>query len=224
MRSSSRAARSGAGSEIGRRVARSTNTCTNQPSAAMHPRCEKTYSVTHARSADMLHAQACLDRLRKCQRAQKAAVGFGAYADDRASEKIQPSLFDQISADDGVEVAIVLNVVDMTVYIIVVPSGRDQLEILVVSRGSGIWKTPFRRIRLLFFASILSHVHGLPLGGSPRRRKGRNSILWMHISLQLRVVAKGKDCAVRWGRFQALEPSGSGAHWPWQRGSRAPAL
>jgi hypothetical protein len=37
VRSSSRAARSGAGSEVGRRVARSTNTCTNQPSAARLP-------------------------------------------------------------------------------------------------------------------------------------------------------------------------------------------
>jgi hypothetical protein len=80
----------------------------------------------------MLHTQACLDRLRKCELTQKPAVGFGAYADDRAGEKIQPTLFDQIGADDGVEVAIVLNVVDMTVHIIVVPAGRDRLEILVV--------------------------------------------------------------------------------------------
>jgi hypothetical protein len=80
----------------------------------------------------MLHTQACLDRLGKCELAKKPAVGLGAYADDRAGEKIQPSLFDQISADDGVEVAIVLNVVDMTVHIIVAPAGRDRLEILVV--------------------------------------------------------------------------------------------
>src|ERR1700733_8866153 len=89
---------------------------------------KQTYSVTHARPADMLHTQACLDRLRKCELAQKPAVGLGAYADDRAGEKIQPSLFDQICADDGVEVAIVLNIVDMTVHIIVVPAGRDWLE------------------------------------------------------------------------------------------------
>ena len=75
--SDSSAARRRGGISVGRRLARSTKTCTNQPSAASSPapRSRRRDLVADARAPELAHAQPGLDHAREGQR---AVVGCSA--------------------------------------------------------------------------------------------------------------------------------------------------
>src|SRR3569623_2911453 len=72
-------------------------------------------------------------------------MGFGADADDLAAVDVEAAFADQKSIDDGIEVAVVLDVVDMTVDVIVLPARRDGLEVRVIAAACAQLCAPFQR-------------------------------------------------------------------------------
>src|SRR5690606_36936817 len=82
--------------------------------------------------AQLLHAQPGVDASGKGDRAQEAAVGFGAQPDGRAAVDVEPAFGDQVRVDHRVEVAVVLDIVDVAVDVVVLPSGGDGQEVAIV--------------------------------------------------------------------------------------------
>src|SRR5690606_29288765 len=93
---------------------------------------EQADAVAHAAVAKLLHAQAGVDAAGEGDHAQEAAGRFGAQADRGAAVDVEPAFGDQVGVDHGVEVAVVLDVVDVAVDVVVLPAGGDGQEVAVV--------------------------------------------------------------------------------------------
>ena len=83
----------------------------------------------------MRDAQAGIDDLGEGQRRQIAALRFDAVADHAAVLDIESAGANQVLVDDGVEVAVVDDVIDVAVDVVVHPAGRDGKKMRVVGAG-----------------------------------------------------------------------------------------
>src|SRR6185369_17424510 len=79
----------------------------------------------------MADAQSGLHVLRIRERALEAAHGLDGDADDRVGLRVQPARIDQVAVNHRVEIAVVLDVVDVPVDVVVLPACRDGLEMAV---------------------------------------------------------------------------------------------
>ena len=148
MRSS--AARSASGSAAGRRVARSTKTWTNHPSAAAESvaRREDAHLVAHARSPDRSHPQTRREIRGEAHRLRGTGSATRRHPDDRTRRDVEPSGVDEVAVDDRVEVAVVDDVVDVPVHVVIHPPRRHDQEVGYAARvsaaasGLGSWSSP----------------------------------------------------------------------------------
>lgn len=108
---------------------------------------EKPNLVTHAGRANMRHPDAGNELFRKSQRRKIIALGFNHQADDCTAMNVDgPTLYQQ-AVDGGVKPAVVNDVVDVAVNIVVAPAGLYKTEDLVI--------VSFHRDRTVF----LTHWH-----------------------------------------------------------------
>ncbi len=139
--SGSSAARSASGNATGRRVSRSTYTCTKCPCADgfVGARAEDRHFVAHARGAELRHAQARLDALRKHDRREVVALRLDDEADRRAPFEVEHARAQQILVHDRIEVAVVHDVVHVAVDVVIRPARRDREEVRIVRALRGRW-------------------------------------------------------------------------------------
>src|SRR5262249_9580992 len=69
------------------------------------------------------------DLVRKAQALEIIALRLDHQADDRAVERLEHALLDQVAVHHGVEKRIMLNIVDVAIDVVVHPAGRDETEI-----------------------------------------------------------------------------------------------
>src|SRR3546814_2252129 len=73
-------------------------------------------------------AQAGVDSVGKGEGVNKLAMRFRAQSDQRASVNVESAVPDQIFIDHRVEVAVVLDVIDVPVDVVVLPARTDARE------------------------------------------------------------------------------------------------
>ncbi|MCY1541891.1 hypothetical protein D9M68_776050 [compost metagenome] len=86
----------------------------------------------------MGHTQAGLHGLRESQRREIVALGFHHETNDLATMDVQRAPLDQPSVHSGVEPAVVDDVVDVAVDVVVAPARADGAEDAVVVPGLGL--------------------------------------------------------------------------------------
>src|SRR5919199_719442 len=106
--------------------------------AALSAIAEQADLVADARAPQVPDAQGRVDRVRELERRVEGAVRLGAQADDRPAVDVEPTLLDQPRVDDGVEVRVVLDVVDVAVDVVVLPTRRDRAPVGVVGGGGKV--------------------------------------------------------------------------------------
>ena len=79
--------------------------------------------VAHARRAPVRYAQAHVHRLRERQGRKIIAMGFHHQADARAMRHIQRAVLYQIGVDRRVKPAVIDDVIDMAIGVVVHPAG-----------------------------------------------------------------------------------------------------
>src|SRR3546814_8595751 len=85
------------------------------------------------RAADLMGgAQAGVDSVGKGEGVNKLAMRFRAQSDQRASVNVESAVPDQIFIDHRVEVAVVLDVIDVPVDVVVLPARTDAREMRVL--------------------------------------------------------------------------------------------
>src|SRR5512147_2873305 len=89
--------------------------------------------IAHARRADTRHAQARVHRLRKRQLAEVPALRFDDQPDDLAALDVEHARSDEVLVDDGVEVRVVHDIVDVPVGVVVHPARRDRMKVTVLA-------------------------------------------------------------------------------------------
>src|SRR5258708_2405530 len=94
--------------------------------------------VADAGAAELADPEPGVDGFGKGQRPLEAAEALHAQADDRPVMDVEPAGPDQVLVDDGVEVGIVDDVVDVAVDVVVHPTRRNGEEMPVegAARGS----------------------------------------------------------------------------------------
>src|SRR5690606_14274652 len=134
----------------------------------------------HAGAADTSHPQARGDAVRKADAAVKPAAALDAEADDRIAPGIEPALADQEVGDGRVEIAVLVDVVDVAVDVVVEPAGRDLVQHAVVgARGRrcpvhGASQSSGQRAKR---GSMAQKSARSPVASPPWRRPGRRSWL-----------------------------------------------
>ena len=78
--------------------------------------------VTNAAAAELGYAQEGINAAGEGERAEELAVRFGAKADRFAVMNVEPAFGDQHLVDNGVEVAVVVGVIDVAVDVVVLPA------------------------------------------------------------------------------------------------------
>jgi hypothetical protein len=86
----------------------------------------------------MCNPNSRLDIGRERSAAEVVTVTFDRKPDDLAVVDVEHSLVDQEAIDDRIEVAVVLNVIDMAINIIVHPARRDGQKMAIVATLSGL--------------------------------------------------------------------------------------
>src|SRR2546427_12843464 len=81
--------------------------------------------VMHAGVAELGDAEPGVDRFRKGDRPLVRALRFDADGDDVIERDVEPALLDQVTVDEGVEVRVVHDVVDVPVHVVVGPARLD---------------------------------------------------------------------------------------------------
>src|SRR3954452_13592389 len=94
--------------------------------------------VADARAPQVPDPQRRLHRLGEGERRVEGAVRLGAQADHRPAMDVESALLDQPRVDDGVEVRVVLDVVDVAVDVVVLPARRDRAAVRVVGEGGQV--------------------------------------------------------------------------------------
>ena len=94
--------------------------------------------IPHAGVAQTRNANPRLHRLWKRQRLKVVAMGFDHQADGVTVVNVQHALLDQPGVDGGVKPAVIDNVVDMAVGIVVGPAGGDGAKHLVGAAPVGL--------------------------------------------------------------------------------------
>src|SRR5690606_9160165 len=121
---------------------------------------EQADAVAHAAVAQLLHPQTGIDAAGEGDLAQETAVRFGAQTDRRATVDVEPALGDQVRVDHRVEVAVVLDVVDVAVDVVVLPARGDGQEVAVVGAGAHARSPPVAGAGAVFCSRpTSSHQH-----------------------------------------------------------------
>src|SRR5207248_2391822 len=81
--------------------------------------------IPHAAVAELLHAQPGGDGVGEGDGVLVRALRLDADADHGAAIDVEAALLDQVSIDDGVEIRVVHDVVDVAVDVVVVPARLD---------------------------------------------------------------------------------------------------
>ena len=81
--------------------------------------------VAHAGGAELGHPDPGLDRLGKGQRGEIVALRLDHQTDGLALVDVEHALLDQVGVDGGVEPAVIDDVVDMAVGVVVHPARGD---------------------------------------------------------------------------------------------------
>src|SRR5437016_13362184 len=81
--------------------------------------------IPDAAVPELLHPQPGVEHVRECDRVLVGALRIDADTDHRASLDVEPALLDEEAVDDGVEVRVVDDVVDVPVDVVVVPARLD---------------------------------------------------------------------------------------------------
>jgi hypothetical protein len=86
---------------------------------------------------ELVHAQPRHDAVRVRERRAVVALRLHHQADDGAGLDVQAALVDEVVVRDGVEVAVVRDVVDVAVDVVVHPARGDGQEVAVAVWGLG---------------------------------------------------------------------------------------
>jgi inner membrane transporter RhtA len=104
-------------------------------------RSEQSDLVADTGASDLRHFESGSHLVRKSDRIKEAATGFRADADRLPGMNVKATFADEPGVDHGVEEGVVLDIVDVPVDIVVLPSGRDGLEVdeIALGRGALVW-------------------------------------------------------------------------------------
>src|ERR1019366_8513701 len=92
--------------------------------------------VAHARAPEVRDAEAGVDGLGEGNGLQVCAMRLDAQADHVAAGDVEAALVDEVRVDDGIEIRVVDDVVDVTVDVVVHPARGDGQEVTErVARG-----------------------------------------------------------------------------------------
>src|SRR5207253_9606745 len=81
--------------------------------------------IPDAAVAELLHPEPGVQQVRERDRVLVGALRIDADGDHRAPLDVEPSLLDEEPVDDGVEIRVVDDVVDVSIDVIVVPARLD---------------------------------------------------------------------------------------------------
>ena len=124
-------------------------------------RAEQSDLVTHGTVTEFRHAQACMHGLRKCKTLYVGATRIHGKTNDGCVVNIKAALSDQVFVDYGVEPAVIHDVVDVAVDVVVHPSCRDRQKVFVFFATHG--PVPLRQPLIQQLDPMFHHKLGATL-------------------------------------------------------------
>jgi hypothetical protein len=91
--------------------------------------------IPHAGVAELLHSQPGGDGVGEGDGVLERTLRFDADADHGAAVDVETALLDEEPVDDGIEVRVVDDVVDVAVHVVVVPARLDLQQMRKFFRG-----------------------------------------------------------------------------------------